>query len=397
MTGLMDPNVFQEGIPYEYFRELRATRGLTRATDVEGQEFWNVVRHPEVAAISRDPKVFSSSPSTMTSVRLQESEYPIITFLDPPDHTRMRRLTFKAFAPARMAALAGPIRRIAGSLLATAAAKGEFDLADDVALLLPFEVLAELLGVPGSDRRMVIGWARQTVNLGDPEYDPSVTDAGTDVFRQILDYFMQFARYRAGTPADDLFSVLSAARVKGDRLSPEEIAVFATTLITAGSETTYCSVTGAVLALLEHPDQLAMLRADRSLIPGAVAEMLRWITPVTHFARNVVAGTEIAGQPIVAGERVVMWYTSANRDEAVFADPDRFDITRSPNPHLTFGGGGPHVCIGNGLAVLELRMFLEAALDLIPRIEFAGPLVRPETNFMNSIKHMPVRLTTGSA
>jgi cholest-4-en-3-one 26-monooxygenase len=256
-----------------------------------------------------------------------------------------------------------------------------------------------LFGIPEQDRPMVIGWARQTVNLGDAEYGggPEEQAGGEDVFRRLLGYFEDFAARRIREPADDLVSILVQARLPGDtrglpdRLSREEVAVFATTLITAGSETTYCSVTGTVQALLEFPDQADLVRADRSRIPAAVEESLRWVTPVTHFARNTTRDTEISGQRIEAGERVVMWYTSANRDETVFADPDRFDVTRSPNPHVTFGGGGPHFCIGNVLASMELRQFLEAVLDVLPDLEITGPAVRPESNLMNCVKHLPMR------
>jgi cholest-4-en-3-one 26-monooxygenase len=393
---LMDPMVFSQGIPYEYFRQLRRAERLTLAHDTDGTPLWYVVRHRDVVRISRDTRVFASGPSTMTSVRKQEISEPVITFLDGPAHSRMRKLAFKAFAPARLALLQDPVRGIVDALLTEAVAKGDFDMAEDVALRLPFEVLARLFGVPDGDREMVIGWARQTVNLGDPEYDAAASGE-PDVFRKLLDYFLNFAEFRAREPANDLFSVLMAARLNGgpsglpDRLTPHEVGVFATTLITAGSETTYCSVTGAVIALLEFRDQLATLLADRDLIAGAAEEILRWVTPVTHFARNVVRDTEIAGQPIRTGERVVMWYTSANRDEEVFADPDRFDVSRDPNPHVTFGGGGPHFCIGNVLAVMELRQFLEGALSLLPRLEITGAPVRPESNFMNSIKHLPMR------
>lgn len=393
---LMDPKVFNRGIPYDYFRRLRRLDGLPAATDTDGERFWYVTRHRDVSAISRDPALWSSNPTTMTSVRKQEDSPPIITFLDAPEHTRIRKLTFKAFAPARLAALQAPIRRIVDSLLSEVTEKGDFDMADDVALHLPFEVLAELIGVPDSDRELVLGWARRTVNLGDPEYEatPGQID---DLFQKLLDYFLDLAKYRAKVPADDLFSVLLAARLKSDRLNlpdrltTDEVGMFASTLITAGSETTYCSVTGAVLALLEYRDELTRLQADRSLVPTAAEEVLRWVTPVTHFARRAVVDTEVSGRKIAAGERVVMWYTSANRDEEVFTDPDRFDIARTPNPHLTFGGGGPHFCIGNGLATMELRQFLDGVIDLLPRMEITGPPVRPETNFMNSIKHLPMR------
>jgi cholest-4-en-3-one 26-monooxygenase len=397
-VDLMDPKVFLNGIPYEHFRMLRGHEGLPLGHDTDGSPFWYVMRHRDVVTVSRDPKTFSSSPSTMTSVRRDDSGYPIITFLDAPRHTRLRKLVFKAFAPARMAALREPIGEIVDDLIAAAVAKREFDLAEDIALRLPFEVLARLLGVPDDERRMVIDWATQTVNLGDPEYAQAEANA-PDVFRLLLEYFEDLAKRRMKDPTDDLFSILANARLSeaNAKLGPgqltlEEIKTFATTLITAGSETTYCSVTGAVLALLENPDQLGLLLTDRSLLSGATDEILRWVTPVTHFARNVMADTEISGHPVKAGERVVMWYTSANRDEEVFTDPDEFDVTRSPNPHLSFGGGGPHVCIGNALAVMELRVFVEKVLDLLPRMRLTAEPVRPETNFMNSFKHMPVRL-----
>jgi cholest-4-en-3-one 26-monooxygenase len=398
---LMDPEVFAHGIPHDHFRRLRAADRLTLGTDTDGSTFWYLVRHRDVSDVSRDTARFHSSPTTMTSVRKADPSPPIITFLDGLDHTRIRKLTFKAFAPARLAALEQPIGRIVDTILSEMRERGEFDLADDVALRLPFEVLLELLDIPAGDREMVLDWSHATVNLGDPEYDRNMSGEGEDCFQKIYEYLVDFAGYRAKHPADDCFSLLLDARLKSsrldlpDRLSPEEVGLFASTLITAGSETTYCSVTGGVLALLESPDQLDLLRGDRTLLPTATNEVLRWVTPVTHFARTAVVDTEVGGQPIRAGERVVLWYSSANRDEDVFTDPDRFDITRSPNPHLTFGGGGPHVCIGNGLATMELRAFLSGVLDLLPQLEITGPPVRPETNFMNSIKHLPMRFGGG--
>ncbi|MDH6129137.1 cytochrome P450 [Kitasatospora sp. GP82] len=394
---LMDPKTFGNGIPHDHFRRLRRSDRLIRGTDTDGESLWHLVRHRDVAAVSRDARTFSSSPTTMTSIRKVDPSPPIITFLDSPEHTRIRKLTFKAFAPARLAALQAPIRRIVDTLLAQARDKGTFDLAEDIALRLPFEVLLELLDIPHEDRDSMLGWARQTVNLGDEEYDGDGT-AGQDSFQKIYEYLLDFARHRAEHPTDDCFSLLLDARLNGagrlglpDRLTADEVGLFASTLITAGSETTYCSVTGGVLALLDFPDQLDRLRADRSLLPSATNEVLRWVTPVTHFARRAVTDTEVAGQPIAEGERVVMWYSSANRDEEVFTDPDRFDVARTPNPHLSFGGGGPHVCIGNGLAVMELRQFLEGAVDLLPQLEITAPPVRPETNFMNSVKHLHMR------
>jgi cholest-4-en-3-one 26-monooxygenase len=391
---LMDPVVFRDGIPHDYFRALRRSGRLTQGRDKDGEPFWNVVRHQDVAMISRDAIAFASSPTTMTSVRKQPPDSPIITFLDAPDHTRMRRLTSKAFAPSRLAALDGRIAVLVRALLDEAVAKGDFDLAEDVALRLHFEVLAELIGLPEGERQLVLGWAGRMVNLD----DEPVPDDVTDGLVKLHDYFLNLASVRARKPADDLCSALLATRLKNpvpglpDRLSEEEVGTFAATLITAGSETTYAAITGAVLALSQFPDQQDQLRADPGLIPGAVAEVLRWVTPVTHFARRAVIDTEISGQRVRAGERVVMWYSSANRDEEVFSEPERFNVTRSPNPQLSFGGGGPHVCIASALATMELRHFLDRIVGLLPGIEIAGDPVRPETNFMNSIKCLPMRV-----
>lgn len=387
---LMDAKAFNDGIPYDYFRELRQRDGIPYAHNSAGCGFWHLVRHSEVVAASRDTTVFSSAPSTMTSVREESAGLPIITFMDGPEHNRLRRLIAKGFAPARLAGLEQTIHRIADRLLIEMSSAESFDLAEDVALRLPLEVLAELLGVPQAERGDLLAWSRQTVNLGDAEYGKS-SSGPRSAFQNIFDYLLALTRRREADPSDDLLSVLLSSRLKGDQLSPIEIAQFTTTLMNVGSETTYCSITCGVLALLEHPDQLALLRGNRELIPSAIEEILRWVTPVTHFARNVTRDVEISGQPVKAGERVIMWYTSANRDETVFDDPERFDITRTPNPHLTFGGGGPHVCIGNHLAVLELRCFLGSWLDRLGELELTSKPARTETNFMNSYRSIPVK------
>lgn len=390
---LMDAKAFNDGIPYDYFRELRQRDGIPYAHDSAGRGSWYLVRHSEVVAASRDTTVFSSAPSTMTSVRQESVESagpPIIAFLDGPAHYRLRRLTARGFAPARLAGLEQTIRRIVDRLLAEMSSAESFDLAEDVALQLPLEVLAELIGVPRAERGDLLTWSRQTVNIGDDEYDKN-SSRTRSAFQNIFDYLLALARRRQTDPSDDLLSMLLSARLQNDQLSPIEIARFAMTLMNVGSDTTYCAITCGVLALLEHPDQLTLLRGNRELIPSAIEEILRWVTPVTHFARNVTQDVEISGQLVKAGERVVMWYTSANRDETVFDDPERFDITRTPNPHIAFGGGGPHVCIGNHLAMLELRCFLESWLDRLGELELTSKPTRTETNFMNGYRWMPAK------
>jgi cholest-4-en-3-one 26-monooxygenase len=328
----------------------------------------------------------------MTSVRQDSTGLPLISFLDAPEHTRLRKLVFKGFTPARLNLLEGPVGRIVDRIFADVSAKDEFDLAEEIGMQLPLEVLAELIGMPEADRPEIIELTRHTVNLGDPDYQQSTPEKAVAAFGKLMAYFQNLAEQREKNPTDDLFSVLLGARLKDEKLRPDEIALFATTLMGAGSETTYCSVTGAVLALLNNPDQVALLRANRELIPRAVDEVIRYVTPATHFARQVAQDAEIAGQPIKAGERVVLWYTAANRDETVFTNPDSFDVTRNPNPHVSFGGGGPHVCIGRGLATIELKLFLDRLLDRLDGLELTGEPVRSATNFMNSYRTMPARL-----
>jgi cholest-4-en-3-one 26-monooxygenase len=387
---LMDPRVFADGIPYGYFRELRGRDEPLHTLAEDGSHLWHLVRHADVVAASRDTTVFSSSPSTMTLIRQDSAGLPLIVFTDPPAHTRLRRLAKRGFTPARIQGLADLVRRIADRVVADIAAKGEFDLAVEAALRLPLEVISEFVGIPDADRARVLGWVLRTVNIGDPDFSTG-RDSGM-AYRELFGYLRDLAERRRSEPTDDLISTLLAARFDEESFDLDELAMFATQLMNAGGETTYCSIAGGVRALLEHPDQLALLRTDRELIPRAVEEILRWVTPVTHFARNVTVDTEIAGRAVRAGQRVVLWYTSADRDEAVFDRPDAFDVTRRPNPHVVFGAAGPHVCVGSNLARLEIRCFLEAALDHLPRLELTGPPVQAETNLMNSIKRMPVRL-----
>lgn len=392
---LMDAKTFHDGIPHDYFRALRRRTGLHYAHDPAGYGFWNLVRHREVVAASRNTAVFSSSPSTMTSVRQESTGLPIIIFLDGPEHTRLRRLIAKGFAAPRLNGLERRIRGVADRLLTEMSAAVRFDLAGDVALRLPTEVLAEFIGVPQPDRADLLAWCRRIINLGDVDYHHDNAGPGP-AFEKIFGYLLSLAQRRAADPADpadpadDLFSVLLSTSLQGDQLSPTEIAHFATSMLNAGIETIYGSLTSGVLALLEHPDQLALLRVNRELIPRAVEEILRWVTPVMHFARNVTQDVELAGQPIRAGERVILWYTSANRDETVFDAPERFDITRRPNPHIAFGGGGPHACIGAYLAIMQLRCFLESWLDRLGELELTDEPTRAQTNFMNSHQRMPV-------
>jgi len=252
------------------------------------------------------------------------------------------------------------------------------------------QVIAELLGIPQEDRRQVFAWTEAMMSGDDPEFEndeAAVMAALTDMYG----YAEQLCAHRREAPRDDLMSSLLSAHIDGHGLEQFELNLFFLLLHNAGSETTRNLLTGGLLALLQHPDQLALLQEDPARLPTAIEELLRFITPVTHFARTVKADTVVAGQQVQAGERVVLWYTAANRDPEAFTDPDVLDLSRDPNPHVAFGAGGPHFCLGAHLARLEAREMFAALLPYIPRLVQDGPVERLQSYFINGIKHMPLR------
>jgi cholest-4-en-3-one 26-monooxygenase len=282
------------------------------------------------------------------------------------------------------------VRRIVDTTLAEVRDRDRFDFVTDVAVELPLQVIAELLGIPDEDRQQVFAWTERMMTGDDPEFDndeTAVMAALTDMYG----YAEQLCARRRETPGDDLMSSLLAAHIDGQRLEQFELNLFFLLLHNAGSETTRNLLTGGLLALLQHPDQLALLQQDPELIPTAIEELLRFITPVTHFARTVTTDTVAAGQQVRAGERVVLWYSAANRDPDAFVEPDVLDVTRDPNPHVAFGAGGPHFCLGAHLARLEAREMFTALLPHIPRLLPDGPVERLQSYFINGIKHMPLR------
>jgi cholest-4-en-3-one 26-monooxygenase len=315
--------------------------------------------------------------------------------MDPPMHTRYRSLVNKGFTKRMISQLEERTRAISNEIIDAVSERGECDFVTDVAAELPLQVIAEIMGVPQEDRHKVFDWSNRMIGADDPEYQEAEREAAFGASMELYAYANRLAAEKRASPGEDIISVLLRAEVDGERLSELEFDLFFLLLSVAGNETTRNLIAHAMLALIEHPEQRALLLDDPSLVPDAVEEMLRWGTPVMHFRRTATRDTEVGGQPVAEGDKVVIWYISANRDETVFDDPYRFDVRRSPNDHVAFGGGGPHFCLGANLARMEIRLMFEELLPRLPDMELAGPVERLRSNFINGIKHMPVTFTPG--
>ena len=398
---LLDRDRFTEGIPHEWFTWLRANAPVFHHDEPGGDGFWVITRYDDIVAANRDAASFSSAQELGGVVTLEGPMAPLpgtemagnmMLFMDPPGHTRYRKLVNRGFTPRMIAALEVHVRELTVGIIDEAMAKGDCDFVVDVAAELPLEVIAELLGVPRDDRHKLFDWSNRMVGSEDPEYQVSeehVTEAQVEMFM----YAQALAEARRAEPQEDIVTTLLNAEVDGDTLSEMDFNLFFMLLSVAGNETTRNAIAHGMNAFLEHPDQWDLLVADpEARIAGAVEEILRWASPVMFFRRNARRDVTLSGQTIKAGEKISLWYISANRDESVFDDPFRFDITRDPNPHIAFGGGGPHFCLGAQLARLEIRLLFEELAARVPRLEALGEPERLRSNFIGGIKHLPVRL-----
>ncbi|HET8618122.1 MAG TPA: cytochrome P450 [Acidimicrobiales bacterium] len=398
---LLDRDRFTQGIPHEWFTWLRANAPVFHHDEPGGAGFWVITRYADVVAANRDAASFSSSQERGGVVMLEGPTAPIpgtemagdmMLFMDPPRHTRYRKLVNRGFTPRMIAALEVHVRDLTVGIVEAAMAKGDCDFVVDVAAELPLEVIAELLGVPREDRHKLFRWSNRMVGSDDPEYqvaDDAVTEAQIEMFM----YAQTLAAERRAQPRADIVTTLLEAEIEGDQLTEMDFNLFFMLLSVAGNETTRNAIAHGMNAFLEHPDQWELLVSDPDRhIAGAVEEILRWASPVMYFRRNATRDVTLGGQLIKAGEKISLWYISANRDESVFDEPFRFDITRDPNPHIAFGGGGPHFCLGAQLARLEIRLLFEELARRVPRLEALGAPDRLRSNFIGGIKHLPVRL-----
>jgi cholest-4-en-3-one 26-monooxygenase len=384
-----------QGPPHATFRRLRTETPISWHEMPGDTGFWAITKYKDVFAISLDQKTFSSARAGVILRTWKEEEYEpqkgMLINLDPPEHTHYRRLVSLGFSGRMIRRLEEHVRKITTEIIDQVALAGECDFVSSISVELPLRVIVELVGVPMADRHRVLQWSNQMLAYDDPEYqlDP---DTPKIAAAELFMYANELAADRLQHPREDLVSELMHGEVEGHRLSLAEFNSFFMLLLVAGNETTRNLVSGGLLALIEHPEERARLQADPSLIPTAVEEMLRWVTPVNLFRRTATRDVEVRGQQIREGDKVVLFYASANRDEEVFPDAERFDVGRQPNDHLAFGIG-PHFCLGANLARLEIRVMFEELLRRLPDITLTGSVERLRSNFINGIKRMPVRFT----
>ncbi len=392
---LCDPGNFVAGVPHDWFAQLRREAPVFWHPDPEGKAdgFWAVTRFDDCVGVNRDYEHFSSARQATLfhdfDDEVLEQQRMMMLNMDPPLHTRYRRLVNKGFTPRMIRDLEEKVVASTDSILDAVCEQGTADFVEQISAELPLQVIAELMGVPQEDRHLVFDWSNRMVGADDPEYQISAEASGQAAM-ELYAYADQLCEQKRLDPHTDLFSVLTQAEIEGDRLSELELDLFFLLLSVAGNETTRNLISGAMVAFFEHPDQWERLRADRSLLPSAIEEMLRFVSPVMHFRRQATTDVVIGDQRVSEGDKVVFWHISANRDESVFADPDRFDIGRTPNNHMAFGGGGPHFCLGANLARMEIRVMFDRLLDRMPDIHLDGDVQRLRSNFINGVKHIPV-------
>lgn len=405
-VDLVDPALFVDGPPHGLFSELRAEGPVHRNPPGtlpyggETVEFWSVVRHAEVQHANRDWETFSSHEGVALGAAEPARQGSLLTSMDPPKHAQMRRLVTAGFTPRMVARLEDLIVERTARILDDAAAGRECDFVTDVAYQLPMHVISDIVGIAERDRPWVFE-RMETVILS---FDPSTgiaPEARLTAQAELFGFAQELTQQKRTHPADDVWTLIAQAEIRDDdgtvhRIEGAELELFLLLLGLAGSETTRNALTQGLLAVLDHPDQLDALRSDTTLVPTAADEMIRWASPVTYFGRTATRDVRIGEADIAAGDRVVLWYVSANRDERAFDHPFRFDIARDPNPHVSFGGGGPHYCLGANLAKKEVQVLMGSLLTQFDVEVVADPVwggAGGGSNVGISVYHLPVRLT----
>jgi cytochrome P450 len=411
-ADLSDPSLFSKGIPQRVFAEMRDTPGLIWGDlpdEGGGAGFWSATRFEDVAAVSRDPELFSSYQGHIQMYNVEEDALAArasMIDMDPPDHTRLRRLVNPGFIPREVKQYADTVRERAGALLDTMLENGGGDWIKGVAKPIPIGIICDMMGVPAKDHDLMIELTDHLVaGTSSEPLDPHAYGNTTPLrllpfnspaAHGLSQYAIELGRQRRENPQDDLISKLVTVEIEGEKLTDEEYANFFRLLLFAGNETTRSAMAHLALQFGEHRDQFERIKADPSLLPSTVEEVVRYSSPILYFRRTATRDTELSGTKVKKGERIVMWYSAANFDEARFEDAQRYDVGRSKlPPHAGYGGGGIHTCLGAGLARVEISVLIEEMLARDLYIEIAEPPTFVDSNFVNGIEYLNVRIRSG--
>ncbi len=387
------------GYPHDIWTRLRAESPVYWWDQTEGIPFWAITKHADIVTIGKQPEKFISGPRLVIQHMPEEQNDmfpPTLIQLDPPKHGVYRQLVSKRFTPRYLKTMDADIERIGKQIvdkLWERADEGECDFVTEISAPLPIAVIAWMLGVPESDWELLFDWTNRTLGANDPEYQqegktPQETAQGAML--ELFQYFTKMVEEKKKNPADDLVSIFATAEVDGKPLPPMDVLAYCLIIVIAGNETTRNATSGGMLALIQHQEELRKLQADMSQLPSAVEEIVRWTSPIIHFARTATEDVKIRDTLIKAGETLGLFYPSANRDEEVFEDPWTFRIDRDPNPHLAFGIG-EHFCLGSHVARMELQVAYKHLLPRIQEIELAGDVERLHSALVGGVKHLPIR------
>jgi cytochrome P450 len=389
---LLSPSSFAAGQPHDQFRWLRENDPVHWHDEPAGPGFWAVTRYDDVKAIGRDPETFSSVPTIMIpdAEGLDVGDHKMMITMDPPRHTEYRRLANPDFLPRAVRTMRPRVEELAAKIVDGVASRGECDLVEDIAGLMPSYVIAEMLGIPHEDG-VALYKLTEAIHSAPESQEPG---AGMTAVVNMFNYARGVYDEKSAQPGEDLASRLIAGEVDGHPVDVIDFNLFFLLLIDAGGDTTRNLVAGGMQALFDHPDQLSRLQSNLDvLLPTAIEEMLRWVTPVIYMRRTATRDTELGGKAIKTGDKVVMYYGSANRDAAAFDNADRFDVARRPNDHVAFGGGGPHFCLGAHIGRLEIEAMFRQILTRLPDIAPTGAAEWLPSNFISGPRHLPVKFT----
>jgi len=399
--NLIHPDDYaRHGYPHEIWRRLRREDPVHWWDRTAGVPFWAITKHADIIEISKQPERFVNGKRLVIGHEPEQRPDPVfpptLIEMDPPKHGIYRQLVSKRFTPRYLQRLHRDVERIAAEIVDALVEKsdsGECDFVREVAAPLPIAVIAWLLGVPKSDWNLLFDWTNRTIGSGDPEYQregKTSQETAREAMTETFLYFSKLVEERKRKPEDDLITLFTQARVDGQPLPPMDVLAWCLIILIAGNETTRNATTGGMLAFIENPGELRRLQQSPALLPSAIEEVVRWTTPIIHFARTASEDYELRGKRIRAGDALALFYPSANRDEEIFDEPYRFRIDRDPNRHLGFGMG-EHFCLGAHLARLELSVAYRHLLPRIEEVELAGPVQRLHSSLVGGVKHLPIR------